>query len=87
MAFCKDESCGLARMTSDGGIVRSLGVSGKRSELCSPAPPGVPPTRRQQQRATCGESCKGERTSAWRVVSARDYFRLKLRVLGYAAYS
>jgi len=61
MALCEDESCGLARMTSDDRIVRGFGVPGKGSELRSPAPPRIPAANRDQQGGTCGESRSGGR--------------------------
>jgi len=42
MALCEDESCGLARVTSDDRIVRSIRTCGKQREPSQPALPGVP---------------------------------------------
>jgi len=53
--------------------------------LVEPPPPSVPAASGEQQDGTCGESCKGERISARRVVSTRYCVRLHRRELRYAA--
>ena len=50
-ALCEDESCGLARVTSDDRIVRAVTRCGKPRDLPKPVPPSCPDAPRQQQNA------------------------------------
>ena len=84
MALCEDESCGLARVTSDDGIVRGRGACGKGFELAEPAPPGVPSASGEHNDSS-GHGKGGKGSVASRVSFSDDGGGFKLRVLRHAA--
>jgi len=83
-ALCEDESCGLARATSDDGVVRGLGASGNRRELGEPALPGIPSTCSKQNDSS-GNGRDSEGSGGARAPFTDGGKGLKLRVLRYAA--